>query len=232
MSELKHCTDLGSLFKIWKEAQEKEADNEYNKYKFGNVDKSSFCVDGIVDTSVSDNQRELLFIAKECNCGGKDISSYVNNQSDKFWLTSICKNQNSKERTIFSDRLAMLANAYYNNDFTNANEKKNNYDYLKLVSFINLNKRGGYSRSNSKTIKTYTKIYSRFIAEEINILAPSLIVCCGRDAYSYFNRYVLKNINNTTQKIVFQYHPSYWAISDENYIKKFGVSVKSAFDNN
>lgn len=200
MSELEYCADLGSLFEIWKEAQEKETDNEYDKYKFGNVDKNSFCVDGIVDTSVSNNQRELLFIAKECNCGGKDISSYVNNQSDKFWLNEICQNENSKGRSIFSDRLAMLANAYYNNDFTNALEKKKNYDYLKLVSFINLNKRGGYSRSNSKTIKTYTKIYSKFIAEEINILAPDLIVCCGREVYSYFTKYVLEHISNKKQK--------------------------------
>lgn len=231
MSELEYCTDLGSLFEIWKEAQEKETDNEYDKYKFGNVDKNSFCVDGIVDTSVSNNQRELLFIAKECNCGGKDISSYVNNQSDKFWLNEICQNENSKGRSIFSDRLAMLANAYYNNDFANALEKKNNYDYLKLVSFINLNKRGGYSRSNSKTVETYTKIYSKFIAEEINILAPDLIVCCGREVYSYFTKYVLEHISNKKQKIIFQYHPSYWAVSDENYIRRFGVSVKSTVDN-
>lgn len=231
MSELEYCADLGSLFEIWKEAQEKETDNEYDKYKFGNVDKNSFCVDGIVDTSVSNNQRELLFIAKECNCGGKDISSYVNNQSDKFWLNEICQNENSKGRSIFSDRLAMLANAYYNNDFTNALEKKKNYDYLKLVSFINLNKRGGYSRSNSKTIKTYTKIYSKFIAEEINILAPDLIVCCGREVYSYFTKYVLEHISNKKQKIIFQYHPSCWAVSDENYIRRFGVSVKSTVDN-
>ncbi len=47
------------------------------------------------------------------------------------------------------------------------------------IGYMNLNKRGGFSKTNYNQLKGYVRKYHRFILKEIEIIAPKVIVLCG-----------------------------------------------------
>lgn len=220
MKEIDNCVDLESLFKLWKKAQENESDEEYKKYKFGNTCKTSFSPEGIIDYSLYGTQTKLLFIAKEPNCGGNDTDTNVNMTDDDFWLRGIVNSGNNKK--LFSNRIAMMANAFYTNNYSFCN--KTDYDNLRYTAFMNLNKRGGYSNSNYQSIKNYSQKYAEYIAKEIEIIDPEIIICLSNTVYYIYNTY-LKNFLKKEYKVIHIFHPSYHFIKDENYLKIFEHAI-------
>ena len=44
---------------------------------------------------------------------------------------------------------------------------------------MNLNKRGGFDSCDEKVLKEYTERYGLFIAKEIALIDPEVIICCG-----------------------------------------------------
>lgn len=220
MKDIFNCVDLESLFKLWKQAQGNEPDEEYKEYKFGNICKTSFSPEGIIDPSLYGTQTKLLFIAKEPNCGGNDIETHVNMTDDDFWLRGIVNSGNNKK--LFSNRLAMMANAFYTNNYSSCN--KTDYENLKYTAFMNLNKRGGYSGSNFHTIRSYSEKYAEYIAKEIEIIDPEIIICLSDTVHYIYNTY-LKKFLNKEYRVIRNFHPSYHFIKDEDYLKIFEYTI-------
>lgn len=218
-NEIKNCKTLKELEVLWKEAHKNEDDY---KCDFGNVDKASFCPDGIVDEDSFSNKEKILFIAKESNCGRNNTENLIDIHSVNFWLKD-CVNGTGKS-SPFSDRLAMMANAYYENNYVFKKEQKENYNNLRYTALINLNKRGGYSYCNHQTLTDYVKKYCKYIAKQIELIAPDLIICCSYIVYALFVSYIKEHLSNDIN-VITVFHPSYHYISDKNYLKTFECAI-------
>ena len=218
-NKIKDCKTLKELEALWKEAHKNEDDYKCN---FGNIDKASFCPDGIVDEDSFSNKEKILFIAKESNCGRNNTENLIDIHSVNFWLKD-CVNGTGKS-SPFSDRLAMMANAYYENNYVFKKEQKENYNNLRYTALINLNKRGGYSYCNHQTLTDYVKKYCKYIAKQIELIDPNLIVCCSYIVYALFVSYIKEHLSNDIN-VITVFHPSYHYISDKNYLKTFECAI-------
>lgn len=221
-SKIQDCKTLEELFELWKQTHEIE---ENYKCDFGNIAKSSFCPDGKVDEESFGNEDKILFIAKEANCGRNHTENLVYANGVSFWLKDCVEGTGTKSN--FSDRLAMMANAYYEDNYVFNKEQKQNYNNLRYTALINLNKRGGYSYCNHKYLTNYVDKYSKYIAKQIELLAPNLIVCCSYIVYTLFNSYIKVHLSNNIKnvKVISVFHPSYHYISDENYLRTFECAL-------
>lgn len=211
---------IKALFYRWKEAQLTESDEHYAEYRFGNVGKASFLPDGIIDyEAYSKSNIKVLFIAKEANWGGNDTNTEINDKDDVFWLQTVVKGPTKP--TNFSNGIAMLNNAFITNNYNFVDE---NHKSLENIAFINLNKRGGYSSCSYNTLSGYTKTYADYIAEEIDLINPDIIICCG-DAVLYLVNTVVKI--KTNPRIIGVFHPSYFYLAKEMHLKRLYCSLNN-----
>ena len=219
-TKIENCNTLDELFELWKTAQAEESDENYNSYKYGNVNKTSFLPEGIIDEEAySKTDKKILFIAKEANWGGSDKNYNVNEKNDPFWLKSVV--MDGLNKTNFSKGIAMLCNAYNSGNF---NEPDYNHSCLNNIAFMNLNKRGGYNYSSFKTLYFYTKEYADFIAKEIQIINPDVIICCG-SAVEWLMKEFIK-IDNTEVDVLGVFHPSYFGVEKVLHLKKLECAIK------
>lgn len=213
MTEHEYNEKINELFTEWKAEQKSE-----KEYKVSNVDIGSFTFDGAISPEDYFSAKDrILFVSKESDEGGKNKNYYINQNTDKFWLKNVYL---QKERTTkFSSGISMLANALISNDFKTPNKS---HDVLKYISFINLNKRGGYSSCDWKVLKKYVETYRRRISYEIKLLNPTLIVCAGKWLKWYLEEVVeLKG----KYKIIEVYHPSYFIKSNNEHLKKLEEEI-------
>ena len=210
--------EIENLFAEWQARQQKEPYEEYLKYGAPEIAKDSFTYDGIIDTfEYAKQDTKYLFISKESNIKNKKAQCPFRADGDIFWLRDVCFQK--QKPSIFSNRLAMFANAIYSLDFERVNKC---HDILNKVAFMNLNKRGGLSGSKPKTISGYTQKYADFIKREIDMIKPDIIICCGSDLRHRLGKI---GICSPRYTIIEVYHPSY-RISDKRHLEK----LKAAFD--
>lgn len=154
---------LDELFVAWKIAHNIEDEiscektfPKYGKIKPENKDfKNSFCVDGFLGEEFNG----VLFILKESNTDGNA------QKDDFFWFKD---GERSKDWKKYRNSM----------DWYLKNYISENIDYSECA-YMNLNKRGGYKRCNTTQLKNYVHEYQDFIKEEIRIINPKHIVCCG-----------------------------------------------------
>lgn len=213
-----YSQEIENLFAEWQALQQKESDEEYLTYGASEIAKDSFTYDGVIDPPVYAKQvTKYLFISKESNIKNENDPRPFRSDGDIFWLRDVCFHK--QEPSIFSNRLAMFANAIYSLDFERVNKC---HDILNKVAFMNLNKRGGLSESKRKTIRKYTKKYAGFIKREIDMIKPDIIICCGSDLRHRLGKI---GICSPRYTIIEVYHPSY-RISNKRHLEK----LKAAFD--
>ena len=129
-----------------------------------------------------------------------------------FWLKSVYKIRNNNLK--ITKRIEKMQN-YICQNFTELS--------MKDISYMNINKRGGFAECNNQTLYNYYNKYKKdYILKEIEIINPKVIVFCAGNKAIYDD---LKE-NVKCKYIIDMYHPSYQYISDEKYIEKF----KSEFD--
>ena len=191
---------LDKLFEEWKktDSQEFRSDSHF-----------AFSKDGIIcSDEYGKNNPKLLFIAKEPNAGG------VYN-SDIFWIKNFLTDK-SQKKSLFSNRIVMMSNCYYNTDL--------GYDVLRKISYMNLKKTAGSSQCNYNDLNNYCANEERrkFIKREIEILSPDLIVCCGNDVKNILFNIFHDNIN---YKLICVKHPSYFFISNLAYKNDFESKI-------
>lgn len=207
------CADIDELLALWKLAHKCEINTEYIA---GNVPAYAFLPDGIIDEIMYEQIKEkILYIAKEAYWYGEnddEKAAEKNAQTVMFWHREVAFGR--VPETIFSKRLSMLTNAIFSNDFKTINKQ---HEVLRSVAVMNLNKRGGFVGCNRDVLEEYVKRYCAFIAKEIQLIAPQLIICCGDDVKYLLDKYVSVTANI---KIIKVSHPSYFALTDAAYLQQ------------
>ena len=173
---------LDELFKAWKTAHCDEPDKSCaetfpRKYENNEIIsppkefKNSFCLDGYLSDEKSFNK--ILFILKESNTEGNPQTK------DFFWFKQ-CLDKELNGET--------LSDTYWKRYRDNMiwyldNGVGNDVDYSKCA-YMNLNKRGGYGKCDNVQLSNYVKEYRSFIEDQIRIINPTHIFCCGVDGIS------------------------------------------------
>ena len=115
-----------------------------------------------------------------------------------------------------------MTNAYYDNNFSCVNKSLDN---LQKIAYMNINKSGGSSRTNTTKLWEYANYHKDYILKEIELIDPNLIVCCGKLVYEIITDILGTKIND--HKVIEVYHPSYYRISDKEYLQRFNDKIKS-----
>lgn len=209
--------ELDELFEEWRERHEAE------NYDGENISKSNFIPDGIIDeASYMQSPKKILFIAKEAACLKKENTiekNFENAQNDGFWCRRVAFGDAKAKKGRFSLGLALLANAILNENFETPDK---DISALRYVTFMNINKRGGFTECETD-LAAYVKKYKDLIDREIRIISPDIIVCCGSDV-----RDCLSNVDSCKSVPVLEvYHPSYWFVKDTDKLKKLEDEFKS-----
>lgn len=185
-----------------------------------------FCKDGIVDEKeFGKNLPEIVFLLKDANIEKKDESDVCKNLLDtangksnfgKMWKVlcmwaKITENPNTRFSDCCDDKFDI---------------KDSLREYLKRFSVVNLSKEHGKGVNNqdelnaklSKSVRNYYD-YTR---KEINIIDPSIVICCGTyhqilDEYEVYDKILPSGARyfNADGKIFLEmYHPgSYMSYS-------------------
>ena len=170
---------FNELFEAWKEEQNNES-NESCEKTFPKNDgqiptietfRNSFSADGFL----SDKFNGVLFILKESNtCKDKPEGEY----NDTFWFKENTKKEISGEKTDGSwNRYHTNMKWYLQEIF---GEKTNYYE----CAYMNLNKRGGYGECDDIQLSNYINKYRDLIKEQIKIINPKYVFCCGQGKIS------------------------------------------------
>ena len=149
------------------------------------VCKNSFTDDGIIDDAAclaSDDK--VLIISKESNVFGKrpegnDLPLHSFCANGGFWLSDVLNDLETPDGfgVKYINGLAVICNGILNDDFANPNTC---WDNLRKCAYINLNKRGGFSKCDPSVLAEYVERYKDLIAEQIRSIQPKIIVCCGK----------------------------------------------------
>ncbi len=217
--DLSNVKTEDELFALWKKAHCNETDTSYLN---SNIPKDIFLPDGIISQEkFKENHLKVLFIAKEANWFQSDSEISSNESAESmFWHRKVAFGD--VDKTNFSYRLSMLANAIMSADTNNYSVVDKNHDVLQSVAVINLNKRGGYAYCVWDTLNTYVKNYQNYIRVQINMINPDLIVCCGYDVKWLLDEYKLAPSDSN---VIWVYHPSYFAISDAKYLNQLKCAM-------
>lgn len=222
--------ELEKLFDEWRKrhisedySNDKISKNKISKNK---ISKNNFIPDGIIDeASYMQSPKKILFIAKEAACLKEENTIEKNfeiAQNDGFWCRRVVLGE-EKRGTHFSSGLALLANAILNENFETPEK---DISALRYVAFMNINKRGGFTKCHQRILREYVQKYRDLIEEEIKIISPDIIVCCGvgiRD--DLLKKYV--HIPDENVPVLEVYHPSYWFVKDTDKLKKLEDEFKS-----
>lgn len=230
---------LKKLFDDWIKEQEKEKGYECKLEKTG-IAKDSFTPDGIVDEEIwnqlnRENKKKVLYLLREANGNTSTLNENGKSVDDgRFWFQQ-CVEDGNIGNIIFKRIVEMQK--IIQDDKSDKSDK----EILKQVAYMNINKRGGGSTVDWKILNDYAKEYRKNIMEEICIIKPDIIVCCGTywpfvDNICHFYKdeggkkwnpgdkedFVLKaKINDEYEcTIINMYHPSA-RMAKETYIERF-----------
>lgn len=193
---------LEFLFKEWRTAHETEKRDTssykdtfpYKKgYGWSDDFNKSFCRDGFI-TYKEGNKKTVLFVLREANISDKiqDNKLYPEVQENYFHMKKEWENY-TKIETVYTKFIS-----YWLKELgcDNCN-----------IAYINLNKRGGFGSTNHARLKHYVKEYECYIAKEIEIINPDIIVCGG--TYGIVKDLLVSENLLKTQicKIEDDYHP-------------------------
>ena len=163
-------------------------------------------------------QKFSVAVVKVCEATAEE--NFLLAQNDGFWCRKVAFGE--EKVSPFSRKLALLANVLMTGNFEDLNT---DIDILKYVAFMNLNKRGGFTKCHQRILREYVQKYRDLIEEEIKIISPDIIVCCGvgiRD--DLLKKYV--HIPDEDIPVLEVYHPSY-AISYENFLSKLKTEFEA-----
>lgn len=192
--------ELTKLFIKWKEEHKNDILYEFDTPRFNGklIPKENFINDGFcVSKSIKENT--ILYISKESH--EYNDSSNINEvkQHEYTWLKD-CFTEG--KNLIFPRRIKMMQEIL----------RKDMND----ISFMNINKRGGFSDTDMVILNTYAMQFSDNIIKEIEIINPEMIVCCGSGLKRIIKMIYKKHNKQIDKNIIEVYHPSF-VISEEKY---------------
>ena len=93
------------------------------------------------------------------------------------------------------------------------------------ITFMNINKRGGFSYTDMTILNTYAMQFSDNIVQEIEIINPELIICCGIGLKRIINM-VYKKCNKNLNKDIIEVHHLSYVVGDDIYMNEFKDELK------
>lgn len=200
--------ELNNLFKRWQEEQKQDnTDTTQVKTMLKRVEKDSFSYDGFV---YEEKEGTVLYILAE-----SDLQESTKIDNNEFWFKNIY--QSKENNTAIPRRIKEMQNVLHNNI---------NDIGLQDISYMNINKRGGYCPCDWKVLKRYYLKYRNFIWKEINIIKPKIIVfCAGKNSIDIYNELVENKEKISCNNILFMNHPS-CRYNDIKYMEKFKEEVR------
>lgn len=201
--------ELNNLFERWKDSYQDENIND------------KFCFDGLVvkykneESGYDINQkwleskRKIMFILKDCPDGWSYDARrlLVGSQNDDKSLKNAIKTRNLKGRTGFFKNIALLLYGLYN--LTEENKGKEEIKDIKSVgnrnkiieafneipfAYVESKKVAGTCQCPPSLLNKTLDNDGKFLAEEIGILKPNIIVCFDGNGDIFNN--VVKNYFN------------------------------------
>ncbi len=214
---------LKDLFKKWKHEQSCEpymsALKTFPKSGIRTVVtyetfKESFCPDGF--TSINGYYQaetpkiEVLFVLKEAHLVELESKQLKPETDDIFWFN---RPQLDRAKVLYRKRIKTILDILKEEQMISPDCNADT-----PFGYMNINKRGGYARTNYSSLKSYAEYYYNLINEQIDIMQPKLIICCG--CYDAFMKAYSKQEKRLPVYKV--YHPS----ARGDYEEKAGKMLK------
>ena len=200
---------MKKLFEKWKQEHKDDKLYEYDTPSIDGkiIPKENFISDGFCISNVI-KENTILYISKESHEYDKD--SIINKEKIneyKYLKKCFADNKNSS----FPSRIRGMQEILGKD--------------IKDMTFMNINKRGGFSYTNMAVLNTYAMQFSDNIVNEIEIINPELIICCGIGLKRIINMVYTKCDKELNRPIVEVNHPSY-VISKEKYLDSFREELR------
>lgn len=200
---------MKKLFEKWKQEHKDDKLYEYDTPSIDGkiIPKENFISDGFCVSNVI-KENTILYIAKESHEYDKD--SIINKEKiNEYKYLKKCFADN--KNTSFPSRIRGMQEILGKD--------------IKDMTFMNINKRGGFSYTNMAVLNTYAMQFSDNIVNEIEIINPELIICCGIGLKRIINMVYTKCDKELNRPIVEINHPSY-VISKEKYLDSFREELR------
>lgn len=200
---------MKKLFEKWKQEHKDDKLYEYDTPSIDGkiIPKENFISDGFCVSNVI-KENTILYIAKESHEYDKD--SIINKEKiNEYKYLKKCFADN--KNTSFPSRIRGMQEILGKD--------------IKDMTFMNINKRGGFSYTNMAVLNTYAMQFSDNIVNEIEIINPELIICCGIGLKRIINMVYTKCDKELNRPIVEVNHPSY-VISKEKYLDSFREELR------
>ena len=200
---------MKKLFEKWKQEHKDDKLYEYDTPSIDGkiIPKENFISDGFCISNVI-KENTILYISKESHEYDKD--SIINKEKiNEYKYLKKCFADN--KNTSFPSRIRGMQEILGKD--------------IKDMTFMNINKRGGFSYTNMAVLNTYAMQFSDNIVNEIKIINPELIICCGIGLKRIINMVYTKCDKELNRPIVEVNHPSY-VISKEKYLDSFREELR------
>lgn len=200
---------MKKIFEKWKQEHKDDKLYEYDTPSIDGkiIPKENFISDGFCISNVI-KENTILYISKESHEYDKD--SIINKEKiNEYKYLKKCFADN--KNTSFPSRIRGMQEILGKD--------------IKDMTFMNINKRGGFSYTNMAVLNTYAMQFSDNIVNEIEIINPELIICCGIGLKRIINMVYTKCDKELNRPIVEVNHPSY-VISKEKYLDSFREELR------
>ena len=200
---------MKKLFEKWKQEHKDDKLYEYDTPSIDGkiIPKENFISDGFCISNVI-KENTILYISKESHEYDKD--SIINKEKiNEYKYLKKCFADN--KNTSFPSRIRGMQEILGKD--------------IKDMTFMNINKRGGLSYTNMAILNTYAMQFSDNIVNEIEIINPELVICCGIGLKRIINMVYTKCDKELNRPIVEVNHPSY-VISKEKYLDSFREELR------
>ena len=219
----KQATTIEELFCLWRKAHAAEVGEETfpcRRRRKGEKPeepndpdfKKSFCEDGVTSFGRKHSQNQtadVVFVLKEAHL---EETSEVNcaAQLEKYFWFNQC-DQNDKSYKGYAANLKKAMCALYGQVQDDV-----------AFGYINLNKRGGFKKTNPRRLKSYVTMYEEFLKKQLELMKPQKIVFCGcydgvaeklfslkKEEKRWNRKPVSANLNGRAVTLYYIYHPAH-----------------------
>lgn len=181
------CETLEELYLLWQMMQQME-EEPWNVTCYRDIDPRCFHIDGIVSEK---DYTGTLYILKEPN-----MRKYIQKGQTMPVISDIRRDIRAGKSP--SGEVEYLEYLSGMQRIVNGEEKENltNQELLCQAAVLYMNKRGGKGAADDISLR-YGQYYLEFLKQQIKLLKPRTIVCCGEDI---FRLVVMEVFQNKRQK--------------------------------
>ena len=156
------------------------------------IEKNSFISDGYVSEEAYKNAtKKVLFVLRETNIAthrdkkdNPELRTHQNFYGD--FLKDIGNDNLPKQKQKMARMAYYLQHSELSEDERKRPDEEGMKRALASCAYMNINKRGGDKKVNWEKFDGYFRTYNVFIAKQIEIINPDIIVLIGSNEYELF----------------------------------------------